>query len=137
VRVFDHDNRRIHHCSDRNGDTSQGHDVRGELEIVHADKREKDGDRQRQNSDQRAANVKEEDQADHAYNDDFLDEFLFQSRDRPLDQIRSVVGSNNLDSRRERRCNLFKFFLNPLDHPERVFPVTHDDHAANDLAPAI
>src|SRR5262249_8565278 len=97
----------------------------------------KDGDRQRQNSHQRAPNVEEEDQAYHAYDDDFLDEFLFQSRDRPLDQIRSVVGSNKLDSRRERRRNLFNLLLNPLDHPERVFPVTHATPAAADLALAI
>ena len=81
--------------------------------------------------------MKEEDQAHHAHDDDFLDEFLFQRRNRPLDEIRSVVGGDKFHSRRKGRRDLFDFCFNALDHFKRVFTITHNNHATHDFTIAV
>ena len=35
VRIFDHDDRRIHHGADGDGDAAQGHDIGGQMESKH------------------------------------------------------------------------------------------------------
>ena len=51
--VLDHDDRRIDHGADRDGDAAERHDVRGEVQLEHRDEREKDRDRQGDDRDQR------------------------------------------------------------------------------------
>ncbi len=76
VGVLDHDDRGVHHGADGDGDAGEAHDVRADPQIVHADKGDEDGDRQRQDHDQGARQMEQEDDADHAHGQAELDRSL-------------------------------------------------------------
>src|SRR5260370_23242102 len=75
VRVFDHDDGRIHHRSDGDGDAAQGHNVRCDLKLEHWQEGEKDRDGERNDRYERRADVAEEDDADQCHNDTLLISF--------------------------------------------------------------
>ena len=78
VRVLDHDDRRIDHRADGDGDAAERHDVRGKPEPEHRQEREDDRDRQRDDRDQRRADVPEENDADQRDDDALLDQLFAQ-----------------------------------------------------------
>ena len=61
VRVLDHDDRRVDHRADRDGDAAQAHDVGVDAEQAHRDERDQHADRQHDDRDQRASHVHQED----------------------------------------------------------------------------
>ena len=86
--VLDHDDGRIDHRADGNGDAAERHDVRGQAEPHHGQEREDDGNRQCDDGDQRRADMPEKDKAHEGDDDALLDELFAQSIDGALvDQL--------------------------------------------------
>jgi len=79
VSRFDHHDFRVDGRADSDGDASQAHDGRRDVEQVHRDEGQRDGHGQRQNGQEGAAHVEEEQQDDQADDDGLLDE-------RPLER---------------------------------------------------
>ena len=91
VRVLDHDDGGIDHRADRDGDAAERHDVGRQMPSQNIGRNEsKDRDRQRDDRDQRGADVPEENEADQGDDDAFLDQFLAQRGDgRLISSLRS------------------------------------------------
>ena len=73
VGVLHHDDRGVDHGADGDGNAGEAHDVRGDPHVVHEDEAHDDGDGQREDDHQRARQVEEEDDADHAHRDGELE----------------------------------------------------------------
>ncbi len=78
----------------------------------------------------------EEDQDDDADDDHLHQQLFLQVVDGSLDQLRAVVGGDELDPWRQRRPDFLQLRLDPLDDVERVLAVAHHDDAADRVARA-
>ena len=85
VGVLDHDDDRIHHRADGDGDAAQRHDVGADSLPEHDQERNQHGDRQDQDGHQRAAQMQQERDADQRHDDAFLDELFFERFDGAID----------------------------------------------------
>ena len=112
----------------------QGHDVRREPLSGQRKKRENDRDREREDGNERAPEVIEEEHDDRAHDEHFLDQLVPERGHGAMDQLRAVVRDHQLDSRREGASDLFQPPLDAVDHPQRVLLLPHDDDAADDFA---
>jgi hypothetical protein len=92
VRVLDHDDGRIHHRADGDGDAAQRHDVARQGAAKHRHERQNDRDGQRDDRDQRRADVPEENQADERHDDALLDQLFAQRVDGALIKLAAVVS---------------------------------------------
>ena len=106
VGVLDHDDGRIHHRPDGDGDAAQAHDVAGQPDPPHRQQRQQHGQRQGDDRDQGAAEVEQEDDAHEADDEAFLDQLLAQRLHRMPDQLGAVIGDDQLDALRQRRLDL-------------------------------
>ena len=100
VRVLDHHHRRIDHCADRDRDAAERHDVGVHPLVVHDDERDQHAERERDDRDERRAQVEQEDDADERDDDELLDELVAQMCHGALDQLRAIVGFDDLDAGR-------------------------------------
>ena len=98
VRVFDHHHRRIDHGADGDGDTAQRHDVGIDALVTHHDEGHQDAQRQRDDGDQRGAQMEQKERADQRNDDELLDEFVAEIIDGAFDQARAVVDRHDLDA---------------------------------------
>ena len=69
--------------------------------------------------------------------DQLFDQRVRQVVDRPQDQVRPVVGRDDLDARRQGGLELLELVLDALDDVERVLALPHDDDAGHDVAGAV
>ena len=60
VGVLDHDDGRVDHRADGDGDAAEAHDVGAEAERLHGGEGHQDADRQHEDGDQRAADMQQE-----------------------------------------------------------------------------
>ena len=137
VGIFHHDDRRIDHGANSNGDPSKGHDIGGQVQVVHGDKRDDDGDGEGENGHQCASDMKKKDQADNTHNDAFFNQFFFQRGDRFQDEVRTVIGGHDLYALRKRRLDLLELFLYPVDQIKGILAIAHDHNATHNLALAV
>ena len=137
VRVLDHHHRRIDHRPDRNGDPAQGHDIGVDALVDHDDKRGEDPQRQRDDSHERRAQMKQEYGADDGDHDEFLEQFFLQILDRALDEIGSIISRHHFNPGGETRFKFCELGLHRCDRRQRVLARTHDDDAASHLAFAV
>ena len=137
VHVLDHDNGRVHHGADGDGDAAERHDVGVDALAVHHDKGDQDADRQHHDGDQRRAQVEQERHAHQRDDDEFLDERAGEVADRALDDPGAVVGGDDLHAFRQALFQAIEFLLHRLDGGERVLAIAHDDDAARHLALAV
>ena len=103
VPVLDHDDGGVHEHSDGEREAAQGHDVRGDVEVIHRDKGREHGDGQRQDGNEGRAEVKQEDDNDQADDDRLLQQVALQRVDGGMDQAGAVVTGDDLDAGRKRR----------------------------------
>ena len=101
VRVLYHDDGRVHHRADGDGDAAQRHDIRCQRKLEHRQERQDDCYGQSDDGYERGADVPQENKADQRHDDAFLDELLSQRRDRAFDELAAVVGGNNFDAFRQ------------------------------------
>ena len=83
------------------------------------------------------AEVEQEEHADRGDHQHLLGELLAQRRDRPLDQLRAVVGDVDLDALRQALLELVEALLHPLDHAPGVLAEAQQHDARDDLALAV
>ena len=69
--------------------------------------------------------------------DDLFDQFLFESSDRVLYQFRAVVSWDDFDAFGEKSLDFLDLIFYALNNVIGVFPLTHNDHASDRIAPAI
>ena len=138
MRVFHHDDGGIDHGPDGNGDTAETHDIGCDTQIVHADKRHDNRHGQGENYHQSAGQVKQEDETDYTDGKGQLDDLIFQSTDGALDQVRPVIGGDNLHTfgKAGRDVGL-NFFFDPLDNGKNIFTEADNDNPPSNLSPAI
>ncbi len=137
VDVLDHDDRRVDHRTDGDGDAAQRHDVRVDALQVHDDERHEDAHRQAEEDDRRRAQVEQEHGAHQRDDEELLDELALQRVDGALDQVRAVVGHDDLDAVRQAALEFGEPLLDEIDGLRRVLAPAHHDDAADDFAFAI
>ncbi len=92
VGVLDHDDDRVHHRADGDGDAAQRHDVRAEALAEHDEERHQHRDGQNDDGHQRAAQVHQEREAHQRHDEAFLEELFLERLDRAFNQRAAVVG---------------------------------------------
>ena len=137
VGVLDHDDDRVHHRADGDGDAAQRHDVRADALAEHDEERNQHRDRQDQDGHERAAQVQQERDADQRHDDAFLDELFLQRLDRALNQRAAVVGDGVGHVRRQALHRLVEPLLHVENDLARVGAVAHDHNAADRFAFAV
>ena len=137
VGLLDDDDRRVHHRADRHRDPAERHDVGRDVHRPHGDERQQDGDRNREDRDERARDVPEEDQDDEAHDRELLHQRVPEGIDRPVDEVRAIVGADDLHPGREGPSHLLELPLDALDDLEGILSMPHHDHAADCFAVAI
>src|SRR6266545_2158494 len=103
----------------------------------HRDERQNDGDWQRDDRHQRRADVPEKNQTDQRDDDAFFDQLLAQRADGTLDQIRAVVGCDDVHALGQRSFDFFQLLFYGVNDVDRILAVAHYDDAANDFAASI
>ena len=137
VRVLDHDDGRVDHGADGDGDAAEAHDVGADAEHLHGDERHEDAHGEHQDGDQRAAHVQEEDDADQRDDHAFLKEGRLERGDGAVNELRAVVDRHHLGAFGQRRGNLLEALLDVVDDGERVGAGALQGDAARDLAFAV
>ena len=85
MRIFNHHNGGIHHCAHGDGDPTQRHNIGVQPLEVHDDKGNAQAERQRNDGDQRRADVPEEQGADNSHHDKLFKQLGTQIVDCPVD----------------------------------------------------
>ena len=134
VHVLDHHDCRVDHRADGNRDTAQRHDVRVDALRTHDDKRDQNAERQAQNDHRRRPQVEQKQGTNERNDDEFLDERALECVDRALDQVRTIVGRDDLDTFRQALLELSEPRFDGIDGRRSVLAPAHDDNRANDLA---
>ncbi len=137
VGVLDHDDGGVDHGADGNGDAAQAHDVGRDPERVHEDVGDEDAQRQRQDGNQRAARMQQEDDAHERNDQAFLGECRLERRDRALDQLGAVVDGHDLGAGGQAGGNLRELCLHVVDDGERVLAKALHGDAGDGLAFAV
>ena len=104
---------------------------------MHGDKRDNDRDRQRDNDYQGARHMEKKNDDYSTDNEALLNQLFLQSGDRFQDEVRTVIGCDDLYTWRKRGLDHFDFLLDPFDQIERVLAVAHDHDATNNLSFAV
>src|SRR5262249_18919621 len=99
VRLLDHHNGGVHHGADGDGDAAERHDVGGHPQRLHGNERNNDRDGNRQDRDNGARDVPEKDQDHQGHDGQLFRQRTLQIVDRAQNQLRAVVGGNNLNAR--------------------------------------
>ena len=133
VHIFNHDNCRIHHRSDGNGDPAERHHIRVNALIVHHHKSPEDPQWQRNHRHQRGTQVEQEQRAHQYHHGKLFEQLVRQRFDRLLNQRGAIVDRNNLDALRQRFLQLAQFRFYRAKGFQRVLPVAHHDYAASNL----
>ena len=132
--VFDHDDRRIDHGADGNGDAAEAHDVRTQAQQVHAQIGDQNAERQRDDRHQRAAHVQQKHHAHQRHDDAFLDQGAFERVDGAVDQVRAVVDRVKGDAFRQTRRDFREPLLDVLDDGKSVLAEALQHDAGNDFS---
>ena len=130
---FDHNDGRVHHCTDRNCDPAQRHDVGVHALHPHDQKGSQDAQRQRDDDDQGRAQVQKERRANQDDHNEFVGQFLGQIVDGTFDHARSVIGRDDFDTLRQRRFQSLDLCFDGFDGRQRVLAPAHDDDATNGI----
>ena len=133
VGILDHHNGRIYHGADRNGDTTQRHDIGIDTLRLHHQEGRQDADRQADEDDQRRAQVKQEQRAYQHHHQEFLKQAMTQCVNGACNQCRAVIGLDDLHARGKRSAQAVDFVTHRRDGLQGILAVTHDNNAANDL----
>ena len=134
MSVLNHDNGCVHHRADRDCDPAKAHDVGAEPEKIHAEIRDQHAERQRDDGDQRAANVKEEQDAHKRDDQALFNQGAFEVVDRAINQIRTVVDRFDRDALRKTWSDLGEAAFDVFDDGERVLAEALQSDTGDDLA---
>ena len=133
MSIFNHDDGRIDHGADGNGDAAETHDVGGEAERPHADIGDEHAERQRDDGDEGAPRMQEEDDANQRDDEAFLDQRALQRVDGAVDEVRAIVHRLHADALGQARHDLGQTVLDVLDHRQRILAEALERDAGDDL----
>ena len=131
VGILDHDDRRIDHRADGDGDAAQAHDVGVDPLEVHDDEGDQDRHRQGQDRHQGTGKVEQEQGGDQGDDDALLDQLLLEGIDRPFDQAGAVVDRLDVHPFGEPLLQLLELLLDRSRWSSGHFRRAHDDDAAD------
>ena len=96
VRVFDHDDCRVHHGTESNGDAAEAHDVGADAKRMHAGEGDEHADGQRENGDKRAPRMEKKQHAHGGHDQAFLDQRAREGVDSAAYELRTVIDRRNV-----------------------------------------
>ena len=137
VGVLDHDDGGVDHGADGNGDAAEAHDVGAEPQEIHAEIGDQHAERQRDDGDQRAADVQQEYDADEGDDHALLHQRALERVDGAVDQVGAVIDRFDRDALGQARRDLGKAILDVADHRERILSEALQHDAGDDLALAV
>ena len=135
--ILNHHNAGVDHRADRDGDTTERHDVDVEALHVDRDERHQHAYRQSHDRDQPAAEMRQEKNAYQRHDQELLRQRRLEAVDRALDQPRAVVGDLDLDPFGQAGLDVLQLGLDVVDDLQGVCTVADDHDAADRLAFAV
>src|SRR3546814_8528613 len=132
--ILDHDDGRIDHRADGDGDAAQRHDVGVHPLEPHDDERGQHTERQGYDRDQRRTDVPEEQAADDRDDDELLYQLVREVLDRAIDELRTIIDRHHLDAGRQAFPEVGELVLDRGDRFPRILARAQDHHAAGNLA---
>src|SRR6266511_1305269 len=134
VRVFDHDDGGVDHRADGDGDPAEAHDVRAKPKHIHAEVRDQYAERQGNDRNERAADMKQEHETDEGDHHALLDQRSLEGLDGAVDQIGSVIDGLNRYALRQARRDFGDAILHICDDRKRVLAEALNRNPGNNLA---
>ncbi|MNX65858.1 hypothetical protein D3C86_969290 [compost metagenome] len=126
--VLDHDDGRVDHHAEADGEAPQAHEVAGQVEQLHHREGEEHRERNRHGDDQAGAQVPEEEEQNPHHQHAAFEQGLLDGVDRLLHQLELVVEGLELHAGRHDRVGLGELLLDAADHLARVLALElHDD----------
>ncbi len=132
--VLDHHHGGIDHRADGNRNTAEGHDIGVDAFDAHDDKRHQHPQRQGDDRHQRGTQVPEKHQAHQRHHAELFQQLETQVVDRPVDQLRAIIGGHQLDTRRQAGAQVGETGLDRFEGLVGVLARTQDDDAPHRLA---
>ena len=120
MRVLDHDDGRVDHRADGDGNAAEAHDVGADAEELHGNERHQYPNGEHQDGDQRAPDVQQEDDAHQRHDQAFFEQRRIERGDGTVDQLRPVVDRHDLRSFGQRRQNLLDPVFDVVDDGQRI-----------------
>ena len=115
VGIFDHDDRRVDHRADGDGDAAETHDIGVNPLDVHDHEGDQDRHRQSDNRHQGAAHMEEKECGYNSYHDALFDKLFCQGFYGSFDQTAAVVNRRDRDSFRQARLQLLELQFDVFD----------------------
>ena len=137
VCILDHDDGRIDHRPNGNGDAAEAHDVGRDAERPHAGVSNEDAERQRDDGDERAARMQQEHETNERDDQAFLDQRGHERGNRTIDEIGPIVDGNDRGALGQAALDVGDAVLDVGDDGKRVLPVALHRDAGDDLALAV
>jgi hypothetical protein len=116
MHILDHDDRRIDHCTDGDGNAAEAHDVRAQPEHVHADVGHQHPERQRDDGNEGTSDMEQKHDADERDDDTLLDQRALECFDRAVDELRAVIDRFDAHALRQARRDLDQSLLYVTDY---------------------
>ena len=137
IAVLDHHNGGIYKNTNRQRQTAQRHNVRGDVQVVHGDKGGDHRNGQSKDGDECGTEMEKKNDDDGTDDDRFLEQLVLQSFDGVVNQTGAVVSSDDLYALGQRRLDLSKLLLDAVDDIERIHSVAHHDDSADGFSFAL
>ena len=137
VGVLHHDDARIHHGADGDGDASQTHDVGVDPQPPHADKGRQHSHRQHQDRHQSAAQMEQKQGTDQRHYAALLQQGALEGGNGPLDERRSIIGGDYLHPLRQGALQGNQLLLDPIDHLQGILASARHHYAGDHLTLAV
>ena len=137
VRVLNHDDGGIDHRTDRDGYSTQRHDVGINALDAHHDEGREHAQRQGDDGDKCRTRVPEEQRAYERHDDKLFDELRGEVLYRRIDELRAIVGRDDLDAFGKACLQVVEFEFHGLDRASRIRALPQNDDAPGNLAFAI
>jgi len=140
--VFREDDAHIDHGADGDGDAAQAHQVRIDAEELHENETDHHRQRHGDADDEAASQVAQKHEHHEGGHEDLFEESILERIERLVDKHGSIIEGNDLDLaggavgerfRGQRGGDVADPLLDPVDHLERISPVSDGDHAADRL----
>ncbi len=137
MHVLNHDDRRVHHGTNRDSYPAQRHDIGVDALIMHDHKSTKNAQRQRDHRHQRRTEMEQEQSADQGYHQKLFQQLMGQGFNRVFDQLRTIIHSHNFHTGRQGLLNFLQLHLQRVNGLQRIFTVAHHYDAARHFALAV
>src|SRR5207302_2912818 len=129
VRVLDDHDGRVDHRTDGHGDAAEGHDVGVDPEDLHRDEGDDHRRWDRDDRNDRARDVPQENENDERDDDHLHKQLVLQRVDRGFDQLGAVIGLNDLHALWQRWLDFLEALLDARDDLHGVLAMAHHHHA--------